>query len=87
MATQNLYPVPIVVDALSRGGSQATTRYRMRGIDTTCAVGLQPAYVYWTVEDEPDWSAAQLSPGDLPCGTDPATDVDSIVIAASWVED
>jgi len=58
--------------------------YQMRGIDQTCPPSQQPAYVYWTVMGEPDWNASGLAPGDLPCGTDPATDVIEITVAASW---
>jgi len=61
-----------------------TTYYRMRGIDITCPLVQQPAYVYWTVEAEPDYTAAQLSAGALPCGTDPLTDVADINIAGFW---
>jgi len=43
--------------------------------------------VYWTVEGESDWNATALDPGDLPCGTDPSTDVDDIQIAGEWAED
>lgn len=61
-----------------------TVYYRMRGIDTTCPPAQQPAYVYWTVENDPDFTAAHLDPLDLPCGSDPLTDVVDIQIAASW---
>jgi hypothetical protein len=64
----------------------ATFYFRMRGTDTTCPAIQQPAYVYWTVLDNPDWTAAQLDPGELPCGTDPSTDLDDIQIAAAWIE-
>jgi len=60
--------------------------YRMRGIDQTCPAIQQPAYVYWTVQDEPDWLAALLSPSDLPCGSTPSTDVVDIQISGQWVE-
>jgi hypothetical protein len=72
---------------------QATTEYepilwyRMRGIDTTCPAIQQPAYVFWTVANTPDWVAAHLSAGELICGTDPSTDVDDIAIAGEWVEE
>jgi hypothetical protein len=62
----------------------AVQHFRMRGIDSTCPAGQQPAYVYWNVEDAPDWTAALLSPSALPCGSDPLTDVTDIQIAASW---
>lgn len=57
---------------------------RMRGIDITCPEIQQPAYVYWTVEGDPDWDASELSAGDLPCGTDPSTDVEDIQLTARW---
>jgi hypothetical protein len=60
--------------------------YRMRGIDQTCPAIQQPAYVYWTVQDEPDWLAALLNPSDLPCGSTPSTDVVDIQISGQWVE-
>jgi len=58
--------------------------YYMRGIDQTCPAIQQPAYVYWTAQDAPDWLATLLTPGDLPCGTDPSTDVVDINIAGRW---
>jgi len=63
-----------------------TLWYRMRGIDITCPTIQQPAYVFWTVMNTPDWDASELSAGDLICGTDPSTDVDDIQIAGEWVE-
>ena len=67
------------------GSVVTTTRYfRMRGIDQTCPVGQQPAYVYWTVEGVPDPIASQLTAMDLPCGTDPSTDVIDIHVAFAW---
>jgi hypothetical protein len=65
---------------------EPTLWYRMRGIDTTCPPAQQPAYVFWTVMNTPDWDASELSAGDLICGTDPSTDVDDIQIAGEWVE-
>jgi hypothetical protein len=65
---------------------EPTLWYRMRGIDTTCPPAQQPAYVFWTVVNVPDWDASELSAGDLICGTDPSTDVDDIQIAGEWVE-
>jgi hypothetical protein len=64
----------------------ATFYFRMRATDITCPEVQQPAYVYWTVEGCSDWNADQLDPGDLPCGTDPSTDLDDIQIAAAWTE-
>jgi len=65
----------------------STVYFRMRATDITCPEVQQPAYVYWTVVGCPDWNADQLDPGDLPCGTDPHTDLDDIQIAAAWIED
>jgi len=95
MATQNITEVRTVVYEISRTSHQypitplgvaqpTTTYYRMRGIDQTCPAIQQPAYVYWIVEDEPDLTAAQLDPAELPCGSDPLTDVIDIHIAESW---
>ena len=58
--------------------------YQMRGIDSTCPAIQQPAYVFWTVVGTPDYTAAQLSPSALPCGSDPLTDVVDIQIAGDW---
>jgi len=57
--------------------------YKMRGIDQTCAAGLQPAYVHWVATGAPDLTASLLTPADLPCGTNPATDVVDIRVAAT----
>jgi len=61
-----------------------TEYFRMRGIDITCPLIQQPAYVYWTVTGSADYTAAQLNPSALPCGTDPLTDVADITIAGQW---
>jgi hypothetical protein len=58
--------------------------YRMRGVDQTCPAIQQPAYVSWTSEGSPDWLASLLSPSDLPCGSDPSTDVVDIQVAGEW---
>jgi hypothetical protein len=60
--------------------------FKMRGVDTTCPAGQQPAYVYWTVQDEPDTTAAFAMVSDLICGTDPLTDIDDISVAHTWTE-
>jgi len=71
---------------LPPGGVVLRTYYKMRGIDQTCAAGLQPAYVHWVSEEEPDLTASLLTPADLPCGSNPSTDVIDIHIAAVWRE-
>jgi hypothetical protein len=65
-------------------GTLTTEYFKMRGVDQTCP--SQPTYIYWVVQDAPDLTAAQLDPGDLPCGTDPSTDVIDIEIAMTWRE-
>lgn len=96
MATRAITDVPLSIGywVCASGGKQFTdiavvvtppvVYFRMRGIDTTCAAPLQPAYVSWTVQDAPDFTASQLSAGDLPCGSDPLTDVSNIAIAGRW---
>lgn len=60
--------------------------FKMRGRDQTCPAGQQPAYVYWTVQDAPDTTAAQAQVSDLICGLDPLTDVVDIEVAMKWKE-
>lgn len=62
-----------------------TLYFKMRGRDTVCSAGQQPAYVYWVVQDAPDLTASQLNPLDMICGTDPLTEVADIEIAHVWL--
>ena len=65
-------------------GAGPVVYYKMRGIDQTCPPSQQPAYVYWVAEGAPDTTASLLTPGDLPCGSNPATDVVDIRVASTW---
>ncbi len=60
--------------------------FKMRGRDQTCPAGQQPAYVYWTVQDVADPTAAFAMASDLICGSDPLTDIVEIEVAMRWRE-
>lgn len=61
--------------------------YSMRGRDTVCAPALQPSWVYWTVQDTPDFTADRCPPASMMCGTTPTTELADITIARQWTTD
>lgn len=67
-------------------GAAALEFFKMRGRDQTCPSGQQPAYVYWTVQDAADPTAAFAMVSDLVCGSDPLTDIVEIEVAMRWRE-
>jgi hypothetical protein len=61
--------------------------YQMRGRDTLCAPALQPAWVHWTVQDTPDFTAARCPAAAMICGTTPTTELTDITVANEWTTD
>jgi len=61
--------------------------YLMRGRDTVCAPILQPAWVYWAVQDNPDPTAARCPVANMICGANPPVDLTDIAIAERYVLD
>jgi hypothetical protein len=61
--------------------------YQMRGRDTVCPPAMQPAWVYWVVQDSPDLTAVRCPVGAMICGANPPVDLADITIANEWTTD